>query len=466
MVTSLYVAHDTTVTSLCSFDVRTDNAIIVPFSIDSVYTSDSGFVVINTCGGDTVLHDTAITPYSYTTSSMLGMYTDTVHSYSYMTYINAATFTTTIVSHSATADTVVTHFPIVACDTTAFICGSARMRDSMVVTRHQTDSIKRTDSSALVRFVCNGDTASYPHFTHFDTTALMVYFDTVHHVTGDTLHFAPDTLISYTSFVSFDTTVVGSFSVVHHDTSSFMCGITFVTDSFFVKTLQVDSVYTHDLIRTVVNHCTGFIMFTCPPIATVATTTIRVYDDTAAYVYGAGTITYPPDTSATLTYYTFGDTLFAGTTVSVTADISGGIITTDSAYTTMYSTNTITEIDSTVIIRNHCLGTIMLDLPFVRYDTTTTGAYTHITHHFSSTTTSVNMLEEVSVKVFPNPFTNEVTIAGPDFISAKLSGINGQQIETKSGFQKVTFDTKNLASGMYLVSIQTNGGQIEKKLVK
>ena len=89
-------------------------------------------------------------------------------------------------------------------------------------------------------------------------------------------------------------------------------------------------------------------------------------------------------------------------------------------------------------------------------------------------------LEELSniaaVQVFPNPASNEVNLSfnvtGASDVKVQVLDMTGKVMETVvdasnvSGVQKSTLNTSSYASGMYMVTITTNEGSIQRNFVK
>jgi len=89
--------------------------------------------------------------------------------------------------------------------------------------------------------------------------------------------------------------------------------------------------------------------------------------------------------------------------------------------------------------------------------------------------TSVDDIDPVSISLFPNPATNEVslqfTLSEINDITIKVIDLNGKVIETQSfnnattGANSITLNVSNYANGIYSVVLQSNETLTTKKLV-
>jgi hypothetical protein len=70
------------------------------------------------------------------------------------------------------------------------------------------------------------------------------------------------------------------------------------------------------------------------------------------------------------------------------------------------------------------------------------------------------------VKVYPNPTNEELFVEIPGLEQVHLIDINGKEILSKSGKEKVTLDLKSLSNGIYLVRIEGVNFIITKKVIK
>lgn len=89
---------------------------------------------------------------------------------------------------------------------------------------------------------------------------------------------------------------------------------------------------------------------------------------------------------------------------------------------------------------------------------------------FTDTTASVDQLELIDVRVFPNPVSDEINI---EFSKAEvdvlieLVDLNGKLIYAIQGdFRKRAIDLSGLGSGVYIVRIETSTGVHSKRIVK
>lgn len=76
-------------------------------------------------------------------------------------------------------------------------------------------------------------------------------------------------------------------------------------------------------------------------------------------------------------------------------------------------------------------------------------------------------LDEVSLKLFPNPASSQVYIQKPNGIEIykiELYNIKGQLVDRQFSDAKITL--KNLSAGLYFVGIETSLGRIHKSLLK
>jgi pectin methylesterase-like acyl-CoA thioesterase len=91
-------------------------------------------------------------------------------------------------------------------------------------------------------------------------------------------------------------------------------------------------------------------------------------------------------------------------------------------------------------------------------------------------TLAVNNIKDAKLSVYPNPFTDQVTIAF-DLKSASdvyvlIYDTNGRVVKSlqkanqKSGTNNLTIQTKDLKTGIYFYSLKTNSSQINGKLIK
>jgi hypothetical protein len=85
-----------------------------------------------------------------------------------------------------------------------------------------------------------------------------------------------------------------------------------------------------------------------------------------------------------------------------------------------------------------------------------------------STSTGISEVNgEITVKVFPNPVTDNLTIETPQKAIIEISNIQGQQIERFSATgNKTGIDISSFPSGVYFVKVKTEEGIVLKKFVK
>jgi hypothetical protein len=92
-------------------------------------------------------------------------------------------------------------------------------------------------------------------------------------------------------------------------------------------------------------------------------------------------------------------------------------------------------------------------------------------YFFHSIYTGLNVLNETSFTLYPNPATNKITISTKDILpgenSLSIVGMNGLYIK-QAGFQNqnlIEMNVSSLPDGIYLVKIKTNTGIRTKKLL-
>ncbi len=91
-------------------------------------------------------------------------------------------------------------------------------------------------------------------------------------------------------------------------------------------------------------------------------------------------------------------------------------------------------------------------------------------------TLAVNNIKDAKLSVYPNPFTDQVTIAfdlkTSSDVNVAIYDTNGRVVKTiqksnqKSGLNNLTIQTKELKTGIYFYSLKTNSGQMNGKLIK
>jgi hypothetical protein len=80
-------------------------------------------------------------------------------------------------------------------------------------------------------------------------------------------------------------------------------------------------------------------------------------------------------------------------------------------------------------------------------------------------TLSVEVFEINQIKIYPNPTTDFIKIETNGFVRrAELFNLQGQKVNTSFSNNKV--DVQNIASGVYFLKLQTNKGEVTKKVVK
>ncbi|MBN9338202.1 MAG: T9SS type A sorting domain-containing protein, partial [Chryseobacterium sp.] len=90
-------------------------------------------------------------------------------------------------------------------------------------------------------------------------------------------------------------------------------------------------------------------------------------------------------------------------------------------------------------------------------------------------TLAVNDVKDNKLLVYPNPFTDKVTIAfdlkSNSDVNLTFYDVNGKVVKTlksdeKKGLNQLTIDTKDLRTGIYFYNLKTNSGESTGKLVK
>lgn len=176
--------------------------------------------------------------------------------------------------------------------------------------------------------------------------------------------------------------------------------------------------------------------------------------------------------------YTVED-IAANTTVSVEFEL----ITYTLTFIVKATDNTLLEgasisINSETTVTN-ASGEATIDLAPGTYDyTVTLQDYLDVTG--TVTITNANVTENVTMtvgiiegdfaqfSVYPNPFSNEITISNPQVVkSVSISAINGQVLRIIETEGKASINTENLPVGMYLITFEShNGERFISKMVK
>jgi hypothetical protein len=82
-----------------------------------------------------------------------------------------------------------------------------------------------------------------------------------------------------------------------------------------------------------------------------------------------------------------------------------------------------------------------------------------------SSTLSNNEFKRIDIRIYPNPTTDFIKIETNGFVRrAELFNLQGQKVNTSFSNNKV--DVQNIASGVYFLKLQTNKGEVTKKVVK
>ena len=89
-------------------------------------------------------------------------------------------------------------------------------------------------------------------------------------------------------------------------------------------------------------------------------------------------------------------------------------------------------------------------------------------YNFLTTGLKQNYLDEIALRISPNPFTNNLKVESDELIKElkimNSLGMLVKRIETKN--KEVTIDNSDLASGIYFISIETEKGIVTKKVIK
>jgi len=94
------------------------------------------------------------------------------------------------------------------------------------------------------------------------------------------------------------------------------------------------------------------------------------------------------------------------------------------------------------------------------------------TMYFTYTITDIKSPENINLKIYPNPTTGELKIENGELKikSIEVFDINGRKQKAESrrqkGQGKTVIDMSHLPTGMYLLHIDTEQGEVIKKVVK
>ena len=83
--------------------------------------------------------------------------------------------------------------------------------------------------------------------------------------------------------------------------------------------------------------------------------------------------------------------------------------------------------------------------------------------------TGLDAIADVAVKVYPNPFTNNVSVRSSAVISqVDLFDVTGTLVKTISSIESntVELNTEELSAGIYFVKMNSVNGTLVKKIVK
>ena len=83
---------------------------------------------------------------------------------------------------------------------------------------------------------------------------------------------------------------------------------------------------------------------------------------------------------------------------------------------------------------------------------------------------SINELETIDVRVFPNPTMDKITVelpSGDDLVEIQLADLNGSVIwSVKDRFQTKTINMKEYADGIYFICVKNSKGSFTEKIMK
>lgn len=82
-------------------------------------------------------------------------------------------------------------------------------------------------------------------------------------------------------------------------------------------------------------------------------------------------------------------------------------------------------------------------------------------------TTGLSTQNKQTIKLYPNPFTEGISISGIDgFTTIKVYDLNGKVLFSEQGFSNKYYSLKALTNGIYLVKINSKNCTLVKKMVK
>jgi hypothetical protein len=73
---------------------------------------------------------------------------------------------------------------------------------------------------------------------------------------------------------------------------------------------------------------------------------------------------------------------------------------------------------------------------------------------------SIEETQVMQIKVYPNPTTALLQISSPIMISASLMDVTGRVLQMHTASRELSFNTSELASGMYLLSLSDTNGKL------
>jgi hypothetical protein len=82
--------------------------------------------------------------------------------------------------------------------------------------------------------------------------------------------------------------------------------------------------------------------------------------------------------------------------------------------------------------------------------------------------TETNELNFAGMEIYPNPFSENLTVRGNGLTSISVYNILGEQVHEDLGvFSNKPIDLNYLKSGIYLVKLQNNSGEcLAQKIIK
>ena len=443
------------------------------YIVDSVYQTITHEYMINHCDSsvidsslisifDTVGHDVVL--------SVDSVWTDTV----------SCIRLTQSITEKVLFDSVAgTTSSISIYDSFVITGGYVRTLDSIIVTPYIVDSHYQTDSVLTTINNCTNDTSTSIASTYIKTV-IAIFADTTHIYRSDTIWCAYDTIRHLTTtFVENDSFITHTTPYVTHDSTTGTAGIfryVILTDSGTQVFHNFYVIYREDSFVLVTNHCSGDTTENFSALVRYDSDVVATWNDSTHH-FSRDTVWCTHDTTiSTATTWTI-DTTSITPSVFATRDsiviTSGYVIAGDSGTTTTYAIDTMYRVDTTMAIVNGCtLDTARIPLGYSSHAGTSWTVVDSGVHHFYSDTTLIptNVLIAscpISVKVFPNPFTENVTIQTSGEFEVTVFDMLGQQIISDFGTETKEIRFSNLASATYTIVVKNKCGLVyTAKIVK